>query len=580
MVPKIHKRGKRTIGLIYYLYGPGKAEEHIDPHLVASWDHAAPDPGRDAQATYQQLQQLLDQPLALLNDKQRTRKHVWHLSVRNGPTDRILTDEEWGDVARRMVAAAGIDDPDQGAGCRWVAVRHADDHIHILATLAREDGYRPDLDRDADRVQAEARRLEKELGLRRLKPGDGTAAKRPTSAERHKAMRQGRERTAREELRETVRRAVSGARSDEEFFDRLAAAGLLIRKRAAPSGDLLGYKVALPDDLNKDGEPVFYPGARLAPDLSLPRIRERWSGDAQDVPAARREEAIRTGPGSPASARRGTASAVWQAVLVVDHGEDGVVAAHIAAVGEVLDALAKTSAAHTRRELRDAATAFERASRSHVRAVRGHDRALRKAARDLVQGGPALGRGEDGATTAMAIDMLVFLITATAHWHARKGHAQQAEAAARAAEHLRAAYRAASAQPLGVLYQRGRRLSRPMLQRQTVLLREALPELAEQILAEPGWYALAATIAEAEATGHDPAALLSDVAARRELGTADSVSNVLVWRMRRTADLPADASQLPETSTAGNRSVTRGMAARPSAPGRRRSGKETSRQTR
>ncbi|WP_338483946.1 mobilization protein [Streptomyces sp. SCSIO 75703] len=580
MVPKIHKRGKRTIGLIYYLYGPGKAEEHIDPHLVASWDHAAPDPGRDAQATYQQLQQLLDQPLALLDDKQRAKKHVWHLSVRNGPTDRILTDKEWGDVARRMVSAAGIDDPDQGAGCRWVAVRHADDHIHILATLAREDGYRPYLDRDANRVQAEARRLEKELGLRRLKPGDGTAAKRPTSAERHKAMRQGRERTAREELRETVRRAVSGARSDEEFFDRLAAAGLLIRKRAAPSGDLLGYKVALPDDLNKDGEPVFYPGARLAPDLSLPRIRERWSGDAQDVPAARREEAIRTGPGSPASARRGTASAVWQAVLVVEHGEDGVAAAHIAAVGEVLDALAKTSAAHTRRELRDAATAFERASRSHVRAVRGHDRALRQAARDLVQGGPALGRGEDGATTAMAIDMLVFLITATAHWHARKGHAQQAEAAARAAEHLRTAYRAASAQPLGVLYQRGRRLSRPMLQRQTVLLREALPELAEQILAEPGWYALAATIAEAEAAGHDPAALLSDVVARRELGTADSVSDVLVWRMRRTADLPADASQLPETSTAGNRSVTRGMAARPSAPGRRRSGEETSRQTR
>ncbi|MYS51624.1 relaxase/mobilization nuclease domain-containing protein, partial [Streptomyces sp. SID6013] len=486
----------------------------------------------------------------------------------------------WGDVARRMVAAAGIDNPEEGAGCRWAAVRHADDHIHIVATLVREDGYKPDLDNDANRVQAQARALEAELGLRRLNKGDGTAAKRPTSAERHKAKRQGRERTAREELRETVRRAVSGARSDEEFFDRLAAAGLLIRKRAAPSGDLLGYKVALPDDVNKDGEPVFYPGARLAPDLSLPRIRERWSGDAQDVPAARREEAIRTGPGSPASARRGTASAVCQAVIVVDHGEDGIAAAHISAAGEVLDALAKTSAAHTRRELHDAATAFERASRSHVRAVRGHDRALRQAARDLVQGGPALGRGEDGATTAMAIDMLFFLITATAHWHARKGHAQQAEAAARAAEHLRAAYRAASAQPLGVLYQRGRRLSRPMLQRQTVLLRDALPELAEQILAEPGWYALAATIAEAEAAGHAPAALLSEVAARRELGTADSVSDVLVWRMRRTADLPADASQLPETSAAGNRSVTRGMAARRSAPGRRHSGEETSRQTR
>ncbi|MEH0442016.1 mobilization protein, partial [Streptomyces scabiei] len=473
-----------------------------------------------------------------------------------------------------------IDPGDGQPGCRWAAVRHADDHIHIVATVVCEDGSRPDDFRSGKRAQAECRLIEKELGLHQVAPGDGTAAQRPTSAERHKAERQGRERTAREELRETVRRAVSGARSDEEFFDRLAAAGLLIRKRAAPSGDLLGYKVALPDDLNKDGELVFYPGARLAPDLSLPRIRERWSGDTGADPTPQQEDTVRTGPGAPSSARRGTASAAWQAVLVVEHGDDAVAAAHIAAAGEVLDALAKTSAAHTRRELRDAAAAFERASRSHVRAVRGHDRALRQAARDLVHAGPALGRGEDGATTAMAIDMLFFLITAAAHWHARKGHAQQAEAAAQAAGHLRTAYQAAAAQPLGVLYQRGRRLSRPVLQRQTVLLREALPGLAEQVLAEPGWYALAATIAEAEAAGHDPAALLSAVVGRRELDTAESVSDVLVWRMRRTADLPADASPLSESGTAGVQSSTRRTAPQTSAPGRRRSGEEPSGKTR
>ncbi|MEU4922306.1 mobilization protein [Streptomyces parvus] len=539
MVPKIHKRGKRTIGLLYYLYGPGKAEEHIDPHLVASWDHAAPDPGRDAEATYQELQQLLDQPLALLTDAQRARPHVWHLSVRNGPTDRILSDEEWSDIARRMVAAAGIDDPDQGAGCRWVAVRHADDHIHILATLAREDGYRPDLDRDAVRVQAEARLLEQELGLRRLMPGDGTAAQRPTSAEQHKAARQGREHTAREELRETVRRAVAGAQSEEEFFGRLAAAGLLVQTRVAPSGDLLGYKVALPDDRNKDGKPVYFPGARLAPDLSLPRIRERWSAD----PVPQSDAPVRPlRPTAPATARRGTAAVAWKALLVVEHGEDGLAAAHIAAASEVLDALAKTSAAYTRRELQQAAWAFERASRSHVRAVRGSDRALRQVARDLVRGGPALGRGEDGASTAMAIDMLFFLITAAAHWHARKGHAQQAEAAHQAAEHLRTAYRAAASHPLAALHQRGRRLSRPLLQRQTAVLREAVPLLAEQVLAEEGWYALAATLAEVEAAGQDPAVLLADAADRRELGTAESVSDVLVWRLRRTAGLPSDTA--------------------------------------
>ncbi|MDX3402420.1 relaxase/mobilization nuclease domain-containing protein [Streptomyces violaceoruber] len=580
MIPSVNSSGSRTIGLLAYLYGPGKHEEHTDPHLVASFDGMSPDPGRDPNATLKDLQQLLDQPVMALAEHARPAKHVWHTSVRADPRDRILSDEEWADIARRIVAATGIDPGDGQPGCRWAAVRHADDHIHIVATLVTEDGHRPDDYRSGARAQAEARLIEKELGLHEVAPGDGTAAQRPTSAERHKAERQGRERTAREELRETVRRAVAGATSEEEFFDRLAGDGLLIRKRVAPSGDLLGYKVALPDDRNKDGEPVFYPGARLAPDLSLPRIRERWSGDAQNNPAPRQEDAVRTGPGTPAAARRRTASAAWQAMLVVEHGDDAVAAAHIAAAGEILDALAKTSAAHTRRELRDAATAFERASRSHVRAVRGHDRALRQAARDLVHGGPALGRGEDGATTAMAIDMLFFLITAAVHWHARKGHAQQAAAARQAAEHLRSAYQQAAAQPLGVLYQRGRRLNRPLFQRQTLVLREALPGLAEQILAEPGWYALAATIADAEAAGHDPATLLTDAVERRELGTADSVSDVLVWRLRRMADLPADASELPANGTTGGQSTSPRAASQPSAHGRRRGGEGASGKTR
>ncbi|MFP8887582.1 relaxase/mobilization nuclease domain-containing protein [Streptomyces mangrovi] len=569
MIPRIHKRGQRTLGLLHYLYGPGKYEEHTDPHLVASWDGNAPDPGRDGTATLKQLQRLLDQPLGNIDASERPGKHVWHLSVRNAAEDRTLSDAEWGDIARRMVAAAGIDDPGPGgAGCRWAAVRHADDHIHIVATLVREDGYKPGLHNDAARVQAQARALEAELGLRRLSKGDRTAAKRPTSAERHKAKRQGRERTAREELRETVRRAVAGAAGETEFFDRLAAAGLLIRKRVAPSGDLLGYKVALPDDRNKDGEPVFYPGARLAPDLSLPRIRERWSADDHGQGASTAAPASPPVPGGPAAARRQAASAAWTALPPIEHGEDSVATACIAAAGEVLDALAQTSAAHTRRELRDAAFAFERASRSRVRAERGHDRALRQAARELVRSGPALGRGEDGATTAMAIDMLFFLVTATAHWHAKREHAQQATAASRAAEHLRAAYQATAAQPLGALHQRGRSLARPLLRRQAAVLHTALPELAEQVLAEPGWYALAATLTDTEAAGHDPTTLLTEAAGRRELGTAESVSDVLVWRLRRTAELPIDTSGMAVGERAAKQSTRR---AEQRAPGRPRS---------
>jgi hypothetical protein len=570
VIPSVNNTGSKTFGLLKYLYDTGKYEDHTDPHLVASFDGMAPDPGRDPNATLKDLQQLLDQPVMALPKHARPAKHVWHTSVRATADDRILSDEEWGEIARRIAAATGIDPGDGQPGCRWAAVRHADDHIHIVATLVCEDGSRPDDFRSGKRAQAECRLIEKELGLHQVTPGDGTAAQRPTSAERHKAERQGRERTAREELRETVRRAVAGAVSEEEFFDRLAAAGLLIRKRAAPSGDLLGYKVALPDDLNKDDEPVFYPGARLAPDLSLPRIRERWSagGHGQGAVAAGPREPV--APGRPAAARRRTASAAWQAMVVIEYGDDAVAAAHIASAGEVLDALAKTSAAHTRAQLRDAAVAFERASRSHVRAERGHDRALRQAARDLIHGGPALGRGEDGATTAMAIDMLFFLITAAAHWHAKKGHAQQAAAARQAAEHLRSAYQLAAARPLGALYQRGRNLGRPLLQRQTTVLRQALPDMAEQILAEPGWYALAATLTDAETAGHDPASLLADAARWRELGTAESVSDVLVWRLRRAAGLPADTSDMATATPQPEESAPRAGRQTPRRSGSRR----------
>ncbi|MFJ2496541.1 mobilization protein [Streptomyces sp. NPDC087539] len=552
MIPRIHKRGSETIGLIRYLYGPGTHEEHTDPHLVAAFDPLTPDPGRDPQATYGQLQRLLDQPVNALLADRRPKKHVWHLSVRASPEDPMLSDDDWAAIARRMVAATGIAPHGDDAACRWAAVRHADDHIHIIATLVRDDGRRPRLHNEARRAQTEARLIEADYGLRRITPGDGTAAKRPTSAERHKAKRRGRQRTPREELREAVRRSVAGAAGEEEFFDRLGAAGLLVRRRIAPSGDTLGYTVALPGDRNGKGDPVFYSGSKLAPDLSLPRIRERWTQNPDDPT---QQPALPSVTG-PASARRRTTSAAWQALLVIDHGDDGVIAAQIAATGEVLDALAQTSAAHTRHELQAAASAFERASRSHVRAVRGHDHALRRAARDLVHSGPALGRGEDGATTAMVIDMLVFLITATAHWHARKQHAQQAEAAHRAAAHLRAAYPAAAGHPMALLHQQGSRLAPSSQRHHATAVRHALPELADRILAEPGWPALAATLHEARTTGHNPTTLLTQAAALRELDTAERVSDVLVWRLRRMADLPADPQNSQDRRASGPHAVS------------------------
>ncbi len=39
LIPNI-TRGQRVHGLLIYLWGPGRREEHTDPHLVAAWDGA------------------------------------------------------------------------------------------------------------------------------------------------------------------------------------------------------------------------------------------------------------------------------------------------------------------------------------------------------------------------------------------------------------------------------------------------------------------------------------------------------------------------------------------------------------
>ncbi|WP_405530064.1 hypothetical protein [Streptomyces avidinii] len=160
--------------------------------------------------------------------------------------------------------------------------------------------------------------------------------------------------------------------------------------------------------------------------------------------------------------------------------------------------------------------------------------------------------------------MTFFLAVAAAAWHGKKNHAQQAVAALQAAEHLRAAYEAAAAQPMALLQQRGRHMSRPLQHQHAAALRHAVPDLAEQILAEPGWPALAATLADAQAAGHSPVDLLTEATQRRELGSATFISDVLVWRLRHLAQLPADPVAAP-SQIARTRSVPAPASTTPTA---------------
>ena len=72
MIGKV-TRGTDARRLLYYLYGPGKANEHTDPHLVAGFgDPAELEPERrpGGSRDFRRLAGLLAQPLAAVNGRQ------------------------------------------------------------------------------------------------------------------------------------------------------------------------------------------------------------------------------------------------------------------------------------------------------------------------------------------------------------------------------------------------------------------------------------------------------------------------------------------------------------------------------
>jgi hypothetical protein len=128
----IHEpRGEDVAGLIYYLYGPGRHEEHTDPHLVTGWHHPAeleqplrPDGTRD----FRKLTGLLKQPHAAMGTY-GVRRPVWHLSMRAARRDKVLSDEEWAQIARDVMNRTGLcPDGEEDDGVRCIAVRHGEDH--------------------------------------------------------------------------------------------------------------------------------------------------------------------------------------------------------------------------------------------------------------------------------------------------------------------------------------------------------------------------------------------------------------------------------------------------------------------
>ena len=282
MIGKV-TRGRDVGGLLRYLFGPGKANEHTDPHLVASWLGVDADVLRELEPglagcrpEVAALAGRLALPLALYPDG--VDRPVWQCSMRTAPGDRVLSDAEWAAVAREVVEKVGFAPADDPGGCRWVAVRHAQDHIHVVVVLARQDGERVDTFRDWPKVHAAARACERRFGLQTVPLPDRTATPGSTRAEVEKAARVGEAMSSRDWLTRRVRAAAAGTSSRPEFEAALHRSGVLVTWRYSQRspGQVTGYAVARPGDLDAHGQQVRFGGSKLSPDLSLPRLQARW----------------------------------------------------------------------------------------------------------------------------------------------------------------------------------------------------------------------------------------------------------------------------------------------------------------
>ena len=311
MIPHITKGGDMR-GLLGYLASTDsrddpRANQHENPRIVGGDQflvnvYGGQELGADRQAV-RDVADYLDRPrqrygvqtrsrvwrqgedgsrVAVLGDDgvQRTGdQHVWHcsLSLAEGES---LTDEQWGRVADDFAGRMGLTGADGHAPARWVAVHHGEgggghDHLHVAASMVREDGTKWSPYRDFTRAQQACRALEVEWGLVRVGGAEhGTATRGATPAELGHQQRNDLPVIAREEVAQRVRAAAVASASEAEWVRRVRADGVVVKPRFAEGTTdvVVGYRAALKgqDQLR------FYGGGQLGRDLSLPRLRELW----------------------------------------------------------------------------------------------------------------------------------------------------------------------------------------------------------------------------------------------------------------------------------------------------------------
>ncbi|MFR3544030.1 MAG: relaxase/mobilization nuclease domain-containing protein, partial [Bifidobacterium longum] len=182
MIPNI-VRGSDPAGLVRYLFGKGRRNEHTDQHLVCASGDMFPSFDMDGKpaASYAEIGRRFDRRYRVRErkddpfppdmrgknnpEREHGRKRVWHCSLAIKAGQGILTDQEWEAVIRDYLTRMNIIDGDDDQGVTWLAVRHGlsangNDHVHIMVQLAADDGW---INPFHDRINAQksCRRMEK-----------------------------------------------------------------------------------------------------------------------------------------------------------------------------------------------------------------------------------------------------------------------------------------------------------------------------------------------------------------------------------------------------------------------------------
>lgn len=223
---------------------------------------------------------------------------IWHCSLSIGADEGVLSDAKWQQISGEFMERMRFDDPSL-APSRWVAIRHGtsehgNDHVHLAASLIREDGRTVDVYRDYVRAGEACNAIEHAHGLQVIAAREtGTGGRSVSAAELRRSRDDGGALPDRVYLEQTVRAAAGASTSEAEFVRRLRGDGLQVRavrivdaKRLDLStGPATGYSVA------REGSDVWFRGGTLSRDLTLPRLRAGWRGDpAAAIPAWQGEQ--------------------------------------------------------------------------------------------------------------------------------------------------------------------------------------------------------------------------------------------------------------------------------------------------